>query len=60
MLFQFVLTKFSKSELSSCLQKVDHLQEAIRVSGLFFVLYFFFQLKKNSHTFAILSITSKS
>ena len=44
MLFQFVLTNFPKSELSSCLQKVDHLQEAIRVSGLFFALYLFIYL----------------
>ena len=46
MLFQFVLTKFSKSELSSCFSESwssdQLLQEAIRVSGVFFLLYLFY------------------
>ena len=61
MLFQFVLTKFSKSELSSCFSESwssdQLLQEAIRVSGVFFFTLF---ILLYSDTFAILSITSKS
>ena len=52
MLFQFVVTKFSNSELSSCFSESwssdQLLQEAIRVSGVFFTLfiYLFFSIKK--------------
>ena len=36
MLFKFVLTKFFKNELFSCLQKVDHVTQLKKKVGLFF------------------------
>ena len=42
MLFQFVLTKFFKSELFSCLQKVDHLTNYIARGYTCFRRFFYF------------------